>query len=270
MPLNALNLLTQKESDTNYRLSRKKFIYIADKKYIVKLAENMIEIDEVLKLRFSVFNLELHEGLDSSYYTMRDEDDFDRQCSHLIVIEKATNRIIGTYRLQTFEDARKGIGFYSAHEFRLHTLGRKILRKSVELGRACIDKNHRNGRVLFLLWKGIAQYMSLHQKRYLFGCCSLTSQDPGEGKTYMDYLERYGHVVEKIGTEPIPGFRCYDPQLVVPKRDDLAMPPLMEMYIRYGCKVCGPPAIDRAFKTIDFLILLDIRDLKPEIVKLFF
>lgn len=270
MPLHPLNILTHKASDTNYRLSRKKFIYIADKKYAVKLAENMIEIDEALKLRFHVFNLELHEGLDSSYYTLRDEDEFDRQCSHLIVIEQATNRIIGTYRLQTFEDAKKGIGFYSAKEFRLQALGRRILRKSVELGRACIDKDHRNGRVLFLLWKGIAQYMALGQKRFLFGCCSLTSQDPLEGKTFMDYLERQGYVHAKIRTEPMPGFRCYDPHLTAPRRDDLTLPALMDMYIRYGCKVCGAPAIDREFKTIDFLILLDQKDLRPEIIKMFF
>ena len=270
IPLKPLSFLAGRDIITPYKISRKKFIYIADNKYIVKLAENMIEIDEALKLRFSIFNLELHEGLDSSYLTLRDEDHFDRQCSHLIVIEKATNRIIGTYRLQTFEDAKKGIGFYAANEFRIQTLGRRILRKSVELGRACIEIDHRNGRVLFLLWKGIAQYMSLFQKRYLFGCCSLTSQDPAEGKTYMDYLERNGHVHVKHHTEPMPGFRCYDPQLMVPPGEEPALPALMDMYIRYGCKICGPPAIDREFKTIDFLVLLDIRELKPEIMKLFF
>jgi hypothetical protein len=55
--------------------------------------------------------------------------------------------------LQTFESARKGIGFYSANEFMLNQLGKKVLKKSIELGRACIDKEHRNGRILFLLWK---------------------------------------------------------------------------------------------------------------------
>jgi putative hemolysin len=270
MPLRPLSFLTHKESASPYKISRKKFIYIADKIYIVKLAENMMEIDEALKLRFSIFNLELHEGLDSSFLTLRDEDNFDRQCSHLIVIEKASNRIIGTYRLQTYEDAKKGLGFYSANEFRLQTLGKRILRKSVELGRACIDKDHRNGRVLFLLWKGIAQYMSLFQKRYLFGCCSLTSQDPADGKIYMDYLKRHGHVHAKVRTKTMPGFRCYNPRFIAPPREDIIIPALMDMYIRYGCKICGPPAIDREFKTIDFLVFLDIHELKPEIMKLFF
>jgi putative hemolysin len=266
MQLGPLNFLAH----TGYNISRKKFIHISDRKYIVKLAENLMEIDEALKLRFRVFNLEMHEGLDSSYLTLRDEDPFDRQCSHLLVIEKATGRIIGTYRLQTFEHAKRGKGFYSATEFRLNKLGRKVLRRSVELGRACIDIDHRNGRVLFLLWKGIAQYMGIYHKRYLFGCCSLTSQDPATGKVYMDFLERHGFVNPALQIEPMPGFACYDPRLKVTPRDDLSLPPLMEMYLRYGCSISGPPAIDREFKTIDFLIFLDTHQLKPEIYKVFF
>ncbi|MBN2273987.1 MAG: GNAT family N-acetyltransferase [Bacteroidales bacterium] len=230
----------------------------------------MKEIDAVLKLRFDVFNLELNEGLDSSYFTLRDEDDFDRQCSHLLVIDKRTNNVIGTYRLQTYEQAKKGIGFYSANEFRLHMLGRKVLRKSVELGRACIARDYRNSKVLFLLWKGIAQYIGLHQKRYLFGCCSITSQDPAEGKKTMDYIEHIGYRHKKHHAEPVEKCRCYDQDWQPDIYEDAVLTPLMDMYLRYGCKICGPPAIDRDFKTIDFLVLLDTHELKPETVRLFF
>jgi putative hemolysin len=73
-----------------YQFSSKKFIDINEDRYIVKLAENMAEVDAALKLRFEVFNLELHQGLSSSYITLRDEDPFDKQCNHLIVIDKAT------------------------------------------------------------------------------------------------------------------------------------------------------------------------------------
>jgi putative hemolysin len=264
------NLLTQKDTSPEYNLATDNLIYFSDKKYIVKLAENLIEVDEVLKLRFEVFNLELKEGLDSSFSTLRDEDKFDRQCHHLLVIEKATNRIVGTYRLQTLEEAKKGHGFYSSGEFNLNKLGRKILRKSVEVGRACIDKDHRNSRALFLLWKGIAQYMFYTQKRYLFGCCSISSQDPVVGKIFMNYLERNSYVHERISTAPVSGLECYPNGLKVPFREKVDMPSLMDMYLRYGAKVCGPPAIDRAFKTIDFFIVLDTNDLDPETREMFY
>jgi putative hemolysin len=44
----------------------------------------------------------------------------------------------------------------------------------------------------------------------------------------------------------------------------------MDMYIRYAAKICGPPAIDRDFKTIDYLVLLDVHELNEETVKIFF
>ena len=233
------NLLTQKETSPEYNLAANNIVNISDKKYVVKLAGNLIEVDEVLKLRFEVFNLEMNEGLDTSYKTLRDEDEFDRQCHHLLVIDRETNKIVGTYRLQTIEAAKKGLGFYSTCEFNLNKLGRKILRNSVEVGRACIDKSNRNSRVLFLLWKGIAHYMFYAQKRYLFGCCSINSQDPITGKIFMNYLQHHNYLT------------------------------LMDMYLRYGAKVCGPPAIDRAFKTIDFFILLDINELDKETLAMF-
>lgn len=31
-------------------------------------------------------------------------------------------------------------------------------------------------------------------------------------------------------------------------------------YLALGAKICGPPALDRAFKTIDFLTLMDLRE----------
>ncbi len=37
------------------------------------------------------------------------------------------------------------------------------------------------------------------------------------------------------------------------------MPKLLRAYLSLGAKICGPPALDREFKTIDFLTLLDLR-----------
>ena len=42
-----------------------------------------------------------------------------------------------------------------------------------------------------------------------------------------------------------------------------ATPPLVKGDLRLGAKICGVPAYDRDFGTIDFLILLDMREI-PE------
>jgi putative hemolysin len=44
---------------------------------------------------------------------------------------------------------------------------------------------------------------------------------------------------------------------------------LLRAYLAIGAKICGPPAIDREFGTIDFLTLLDLHKL-PAIVRAHF
>ena len=124
--------------------------------YAVRYARTVGELDELTRLRFRVFNLELREGLEESYLSGRDLDPFDAQCHHLVVEHRPSGRIIGTYRIQTTEMAEAARGFYTDTEFDLSRLPREILNEAVEVGRACIAKEHRLKPVLFLLWKGLA------------------------------------------------------------------------------------------------------------------
>jgi putative hemolysin len=39
------------------------------------------------------------------------------------------------------------------------------------------------------------------------------------------------------------------------------LPRLFGMYLSMGARVCSEPAIDRAFGTIDYLVLFDLADL---------
>lgn len=242
----------------------------ADARYEVRFVQNAEELDAVLKLRFNVFNLELGEGLEESYVTQRDQDEFDASCHHLIVIDKKSGDVIGTYRMQTYEMAAAANGFYSAAEFDLTRLPEEVIKNSVEVGRACIAAPHRNGRVLFLLWRGLAVYMMLTKKRYLFGCCSLTSQNPAEGKQVMDYLQANGHAHPDLQILPQPGYVCYSDGLIAQSEASVKIPRLFRIYLEYGAKVCGPPAIDRRFKTIDYLVILDIAALGQRTFRMFF
>jgi putative hemolysin len=234
-------------------------IVVSEDCYVVRFAQTFEELDAALKLRFEVFNLELEEGLDSSFQTGRDRDEFDATCHHLMLIESASNKVVGTYRLHTREIAR--FGFYSEGEFDLSRLPKEVLDGSVELGRACIAEAHRSQKALFLLWKGLVAYMRLYHKRYLFGCCSLTSQDPNEGKAVMQLLEEGDYFHEKFQVSPQQAFVCFDENFVGDETVKAKIPKLFRTYLRYGAKVCGEPAIDRQFKTIDFFVLFDLATL---------
>ena len=243
---------------------------ISSRKYNVKLAETREEVEQALKLRFDVFNIELGEGLDESFATEMDEDIFDEQCHHLIVVDNDANEVIGTYRMQTSEMAFAGEGFYTQGEFDLAGFPKDIISNAVELGRACIHRDHRNGRVLFLLWRGLAKYLVVTEKRYLFGCCSLTSQDPNEGLIAYNYLKKQDLLHPKFQLTVQDEYECLKLADSSITEDEMKLPQLFRLYIDQRAKVCSPPALDKVFSTIDFLILLDIEELSEQSRTLFF
>lgn len=242
--------------------------------YRVSFARTPAEIDAALRLRFRVFNVELDEGLEESWKTGRDVDRFDAYCHHLIVTDRATGGTIGTYRMQTAAMAARHEGFYSDGEFVLAALGAGVLENSVEVGRACIAREHRRRQVLTLLWRGLAAYMSHHGKRYLFGCCSLTGQNAGEGLRLLDQLRRDGMTHPELVVPARPGWDCVEAAGEGAREPhggpDIPIPPLFGLYLKLGALVCGGPALDRQFGTIDYLVLLDLETLGPASRAMFF
>jgi putative hemolysin len=219
--------------------------------YNVRLAQGAADIEAAQRLRFEVFNLELNEGLDTAYLSGLDADRFDECCDHLLVEEARSGAVVGTYRLQTGQLAAANLGYYSA-QFE------SIRCETVELGRACVHKDHRRLNVVNLLWRGIARYATERKARYLIGCSSLTSQDAALGAAMYEAL-RGEHLVEEcFRTEPVGDYRF---DINVSGTERLPVPKLLRAYLAIGAKICGPPALDREFKTIDFLTLLDLRAL---------
>lgn len=246
-----------------------RYINIVDGRYTVRLARTPEQVDAALRLRYEIFNLELGEGLESSYITGRDEDRFDSVCDHLIVEEISTGKTVGTYRLQTLEMATMASEFYCAGEFTVEDLPHSVLEQSLEIGRACIAVDHRNSKVLFLLWKGLAAYSKAAGKRFLFGCCSLTSQDAAEGWKAARRIEQDGFVHKEFSVRPHKGFIC-DKEDGGDDDTVSQLPKLFLTYLRFGAKVCSEPAIDREFKTIDFFVIFDLEELQDNHRNLFF
>lgn len=244
-------------------------LLIPGHKYSVKIAGSRKEIEEALKLRFDVFNIELGEGLESSFEREMDEDEFDAQCHHLIVVENDSNKVIGTYRMQDNSMASKGNGFYTQSEYDINEFPKDILDNVVELGRACIHLDHRSGRVLYLLWRGLAMYLKLSEKRYLFGCCSITSQNLAEGKAVYEHLIENDYMHPSFDISVQSPFECLKNADSYSFSEVVKIPQLFRLYLEVGVKVCSKPALDSTFKTIDFLILLDKQSLSEQSKALF-
>lgn len=225
--------------------------------YLLRFAQSREDLDAVCRLRFEVYNLEMGEGLESSFNTSRDIDEFDSQCHHLMVLHRTTGAVVGTYRIQTGAMALLRRGFYSQQEFYLEEFPTSFLDGCVEVGRACIGREHRNGRVLQLLWRGLARYMDWNGKRHLFGCCSLTSQDPVEGRALYEKLVKADQIHPTLYAWPRPDYACEAGPLEILAAGIPKIPRLFEGYLNLGALVCAEPALDRQFKTIDFLVALD-------------
>ena len=249
--------------------------------YRLRTARNNHERQAASRLRFRVFNVELGEGLQDSYQTGMDMDRFDAVCEHLVVEEKQSGRIVGTYRMQSGETAAGNLGYYSAQEFELAPY--EPLRAGIlELGRAAIDRCYRTPEVLTLLWRGIAQYAHGMGLRYLLGCSSLNSVDPAEGWQMYRLLQNF-RVSPEFETMPTAAYACpIEPQAAgaqhfvcngslessatidgSPVTSQPKVPKLLRTYLAIGARIAAPPAFDREFRTIDFLTLLDLEMLSP-------
>src|ERR1700722_3423223 len=245
-------------------LPSKKDILLEAGQYCARLALTAEERAEAFRLRFVVFNLELNEGLAEAYASGFDMDQFDAVCDHLIVEDRVAGAIVGTYRMQLGDVAGRNFGYYSEQEFDFAPY-EGMRSQIVELGRACIHREHRSSEVLHLLWRGIARYALVNDGRYMMGCCSLTSQDAEMGHAVYASL-RNCMAEPALLTRATPAFA-----LPAAKEEMLEAraPKLLRAYLTIGAKICSEPAIDREFKTIDFLTLLDLQTLHPRIARRF-
>lgn len=238
--------------------------------YRLRFGFTPADLEAVQRLRFEVFNRELGEGLAASWATGRDADPWDETFHHIVIEHQPSGDVVGSYRLQTGDMAERYGGYYSEVEFDLKWLPGELLRASVEIGRACVRADHRNGRVIHLLWRGLAAYLLWNEKRYLFGCCSIPSQQPTVGIAAWRQLKLEGFVSSLHSVTPRHGLACESGGAPVPQIQRNELPPLLQSYLNLGAEICGPPAIDADFGTIDFMVLLDLQNLDERSRRQFF
>jgi putative hemolysin len=240
--------------------------------YQIKTAENLSELVQCFKLRHEVFYREF-QGQDK---TGLDVDRFDTDFDHLVIFHKPSQKIIGTYRLCCTAEPRHA---YTALEFDLSTLNKQT-GPFLELGRACIQKDHRRGSVISLLWRGIAEYMNLSGANILYGCSSAKINNARDAAlVYTAFIDQ-GVVASDVDAHPTRAFHMKDfgtwfnyfakglseEQKV--EANEL-VPPLISSYIKLGAKIAGPPAFDSDFDCIDFLTVLKKQDLGDSLARRF-
>jgi putative hemolysin len=196
----------------------------------------------------------------------RDADRFDEFCDHLLVREETSGDLVGCYRMLPPPGAIAAGGLYTATEFDVRALD--SLRPSlVEMGRAVVRHDHRNGGVVLLMWAGILAYLDRCGYDYVTGCVSVpvagaAGEPPGtQVRGVRDFVRRRhaapGHyTVHPYRPVVVDGRGLED--IAPPVR--VTVPPLMRGYLRLGAQVCGDPAHDPDFGVGDFPALLGKRN----------
>ena len=183
-----------------------------------------------------------------------DIDGFDQYCDHLLVRENGTHRVIGTYRILSPHKANEAGGYYSAGEFDLSRISH-LFDRTVEVGRACVHRDYRNGGTITMLWAGLAKYMQMHHYEYMIGCASVPMHDGGHAAASLYQKLKDEHLTPSE-------YRVFPhnplPIAALNQNMQVACPPLIKGYLRLGAQICGEPAWDSYFNTADMLVMLSL------------
>lgn len=219
----------------------------------VKTAESMEELKAAFELRHEVF---FERGLGRKLPNGLDVDEYDIDSDCLLVIDKASGKIVGNYRIRCSGFQR---GFYSEGEFILDEFLVHRSWEKLEIGRACVHPEYRKGSVIQLLWRGLIDYAKQVEARYIFGCSSVSARVPGQVEAVWRYLVDHWKLSDQFSAIP----RNPYPMRSEPVKD-FELPSLLASYLKSGAKVLGAPAYDPEFECADFLTVLDIRDLASD------
>lgn len=232
-------------------------------RYTLLLSTDADLIEAAQRLRHDVFTSEPGFAL-TDCIDGKDADSFDQHCDHLLVREDNSGELVGCYRMLPPPGAIAAGGLYTATEFDVAALD--SLRPSlVEMGRAVVRGDHRNGAVVLLMWAGILAYLDRSGYDYVTGCVSVPTHGDGEPGSQVrgvrDFVsKRHAAPAEYTVTPYRPVIldgRTLD-DITAPARP--TVPPLMRGYLRLGARVCGEPAHDPDFGVGDFPALLDKRN----------
>ncbi len=250
------------KSQTSNDLNPHYYFLIEKNNFIIKIANTQQEIIKAQKLRHKVFS-----QMSSGFVGDIDQDDYDTQADHLIVIDKSTDNVVGTYRFLLSDKVSK---HYSQREFDISDF-LKLAGRKMELGRASVDPNARAGVIITLLWRGIAEYLKVSKADYLFGCSSMWDVSTEE-IFKLCRIFKFRELVTDAQILPLKshwplGFSndlvqlkqqlSLDPrkpgnELKMKILFDQYVPTLVKTYIHVGLKFAVPPAYDPKLKTYEF------------------
>ena len=157
-------------------------------------------LNEIGRLREITFR-KVGEGTAKSL----DLDEFDLHYLHLFLWDRKNNLIAGAYRIGSGDYIMRVFGkkgFYIRSLFKIDDALNPLLESAVELGRSFVVEAYQRNRIpLFLLWKGVMQFVKTkpHMK-YIMGPVSISNNYSDASRSLLVSYIRKFHWEEKWAT----------------------------------------------------------------------
>ncbi|MEL6690298.1 MAG: GNAT family N-acyltransferase [Pseudomonadota bacterium] len=220
-------------------------------KYRARRADSPQDVRAAQSLRHRAFRG--GEGIDS--------DAFDDICTHMLVEEIDTGRLVCCFRLLPLKDGGQIGRSYAAQYYELSAL-EAYDGPMVEMGRFCIAEDVTDPDVLRIAWGALTAFVDDEGVQMLFGCSSFAGTS---GEAYEDAFAmlKEKHLAPSRWLPRVKAphvFRFAERLRQRPdrKRAMLGMPPLLKTYLAMGGWVSDHAVVDNDLDTLHVFTGLEI------------
>jgi len=222
-----------------------------------------------------------------------DLDKYDINYFHLFIWDKESKLVVGAYRIGKgdeifFSMGKKG--FYLNELFRIKKQFYPILMKSLELGRSWIRNEYQQKPLpLFLLWKGILQFISKNTEyRYLIGPVSISNSFSQLSKSLIvefilknnfdyelaqfvkprkSFKVNFSKIDKDILTETGKTLKDLDSLISDIETSNMRIPVLLRQYLTLNAKIISFNTDPKFSDCLDGFLILDIETIPKEMLK---
>ena len=267
------------------------FLVCSEKNYEVYICSSTAIptiLKEIGRLREVTFR-EIGEGTNKR----TDLDEYDINYNHLFIWDKESKMIVGAYRIgkgaEIFYSMGKR-GFYLSELFKIKKQFYPILMKSLELGRSWIRKEYQQKPLpLFLLWKGIVQFLSKNSEyRYLIGPVSISNWFTKLSKSLIvefirnnnfdhelsqfvkprkNFKVDFSKIDKDLLTEGSKTLKDLDSLISDIEITNMRIPVLLKQYLALNAKIISFNIDPKFSDSLDGFLVLDIETIPNEILK---
>jgi L-ornithine Nalpha-acyltransferase len=237
-------------------------LILAKGRYRAALAQGPNDLARAQALRYRSFLGQ--RGISGA--EMRDADDFDPLCDHMLIEDISTGDLLCCYRLHAFAAGEALDSGYAGQAYGLAAL-QGFRGPKLELGRFCIAPEVQDPDVLRLAWGAMARIVDAQGVSLLFGCSSFAGciwQNHTEALAALGaYLappqwapsekaEEIFRFAQALRGQP------YDVKIALQNT-----PPLLRTYLGMGGWVSDHAVIDRSLDTLHVFTAVEIAKIPP-------